>query len=287
MDNSSVAERVLSRRFGVARAREIAGDLLEQYSAAGARWEMIRLAFGIRPVEFLGLLLACVLVTVALNLLFSPWQLHFMAQARSLHDGWASNAGTGFASYALYNLVVAMAAAVRLGLRHDVTRCSVVLSGTLGLLSVALLPLQPWRVSWPILASILLASILLWQVRTLSLATICRSVSALAAVTVVGNALLHTMRLAELRSCIVNLGTRKLWPPRAWFDYYTACSQLALHHLLICVAGALVALWFLTFTEARPSLEDNSAIPESSLEQITCCGGDRNRNLSNVRRIGS
>ncbi len=267
MDNISVAEWVLSRRFGVARAREIAGDLLEQYSADRARWEMVRLAFSIRPVEFLGLLLACVFVTVALNMLFSPWQLRFMARARSLHDFWAWNAGTAFASYALYNLVVAMAAAVRLGLRHAITRCSVVLSGTLGLLSVALLPLQPWRVSWPMMASILLASILssilLWQVRALGLATICRSVAAFAAFTVVANSLLHTMRLAELRSCIVNLRTGKLWPPRAWFDYYRACSHLALHHLLICLAGALVALWFLTFTEARPSLEEDLSVPDS------------------------
>ena len=266
MDNSSVAEWVLSRRFGVARAREIAGDLLEQYSAARARWEMVRLAFGIPPVEFLGLLLACVFVTVALNMLFSPWQLRFMARARYLHDSWAWNEGTAFASYALYNLVVSMAAAVRLGLHHAVTRCSVMLSGILGLLSVALLPLQPWRVSWPIVALILLASILsailLWQVRALGLATICRSVAALAAFTVVGNSLLHTMRLAELRSCVVNL-TGKLWPPRAWFDYYTACSPLALHQLLICLAEAVVALWLLTLTEARPSAEEDFSVPDS------------------------
>ena len=267
MDNSSVAEWVLSRRFGVARAREIAGDLLEQYSAARARWEMVRLAFGIPPVEFLGLLLACVFVIVAVNMLFSPWQLRLMARARSLHDSWAWNAGTAFASYAVFNLVVSMAAAVRLGLRHAVTRCSVMSSGIFGLSSVALLPLQPWRFSWPIVALILLASIvsaiLLWQVRALGLATICRSVAALAAFTVVGNSFSHTMRLAELRSCIVNLSTGELWPPRAWFDYYTACSPLALHQLLICLPGAVVALWFLTFTEARPSLEEDFSVPDS------------------------
>ena len=194
MVRTGSAEWMLARRFGVERANEIAGDLLEQYKPARVSWEMLRIALAIRGVELAGLLLVSLSIVMIQSALYSAWPLHYMLDLRTLHLNWTWNMFTllGFTSFAAW--LVTASSALRLGIRHSITRSSLSFSVTLSILSCFMLQPELCRIS-----PVILAVVILWRLRTSGAAA---TLSCIVAVGVVMGSLylfLPSVRLWELR----------------------------------------------------------------------------------------
>lgn len=249
MDKTSIAEWMLARRLGPQRAAEIAGDLLEQHSPAQTNRYLLKMALGLRAGEFWGVLLACLLVQLLQNLLFSAWQLRVMARLEDAHIGWAWSLFSLLAMVALCSWLTTAISALRLGVSHRVTRVSLIASCTLSVVSVFMLHPVLRQIS-----PVLITLVVLWQFHATGWLAVSRALAAFATAYAVVYSLVYTVQRAEIRSCVVNMHTYSHggWP--AWSVYYAQCAPLATHNLLMLFLAAVAALWTLTFTEshARP-----------------------------------
>ncbi len=247
MVKTGLAEWMMVQRFGAERANEIVGDLLEQYQPARAKWEMLHMALAIRGVELAGLLLVSLSITMLGTALYSPWQLHFMGNLRSVHEGWEWQSFSSQTAFASFWCLVTACCALRLGMWHAITRASFLL--TVASLGSSLFVFEP-KLWW--ISGVLFVSLLVWSFRSCGGAATLSSLVAMGVVVVSHRLLASSVALWEVRNCIVAMQMQGLRLP--WFMYYSACTPLAAHEWFIWFVIALLVSWLVTFLPARSGI---------------------------------
>ncbi len=239
MVKTGLAEWMLTRRFGNQRANEIYGDLLEQYKPRRVCWEMFRLALGIRGPELVGLLLMSFAMALIQHALFSAWPLRFMNNLQDAYVGWAWSMCSSLGLIALTSWLVTASSALRLGMTHKLTRCSLAFAVALSVLSSFMLQPELRRVS-----PVLVAAFLVWLLRASGLTATLSCLVATGFTVCSLWELFSTVRTREIHACVVNMHSR-LQPTS--FSFYSACSTWAMHVWLILFVGALLAFWLVSF----------------------------------------
>ena len=242
MDKTGIAEWMLSRRFGIERASEIAGDLLEQHTPARACVEMFRLAFAIHLSELIVLAFLSLLFLIAQRALFSPWQLRIMMAIRDQHIGWPWDMFVQLAWIALSIWLITASSAFRAGFDSRFTRSALLLSITLSLVSVFMLHDGLRHIS-----PVVIGLVILWALRSYGTAATLGPILTAAALTGSVCLLLRFWAgsLSDLRSCLVIVHDPS--PRRFWFSFTGGCTSLTLHEWACFGFSLLLAFWLITF----------------------------------------
>ena len=245
MDKTGITEWMLVRRFGSDRASEIAGDLLEQYAPARARFEMLRVALAVRPFELLTLSLISFLFLASQTALFSPFKIHSIGVLSAQYTGWSWDMFATLSSIAHLGLVVTATAILRAGWQSTLTRSALFLSFALSVIGVFMLQTQLRH-----MAPIVLALVILWMLRSYGAAATLSPIIAIAAFIGCFRILNPTIRLSEIRHCLATMH-HPISLHRLCLN--SGCLPLLLHQWAIYFAGSFLVFWLVTFLPNRPS----------------------------------
>lgn len=242
MDKTGIAEWMLSRRFGIERASEIAGDLLEQHTPARARVQMLRLAFAIPLSELAMLAFLSLLFLIAQRALFSPWQLRFITTIRDQHIGWPWYMFVQLANLALILWLITASSALRAGFDSRFTRSALLLSLALSIVSAFM-----WHDDLRHISPVVIGLVILWAFRSYGTAATLAPI--LAAVAWIGSVsfLLHfgSGSLSDLHSCVVTVHDQR--PQPLWFSFAGGCTSLTFHEWARFALSLLLTSWLILF----------------------------------------